>query len=560
MFTRTIAPLFTLFLTIAIFTVGCGDNGSSTSPSTINSNSSQGSSCLGYFKIIPGEDLSSAEILPVRTSQFDVTPWAEISILSAEWDPSARTWTLTVQVTNPTPLTGYGVQAIFTDLGGKEMRWPDGYLWMNIDIDPEDERVPFFAIEKDTLGREFVGLHSSTRDLVFYFPQGVDLWIPISFFLDAHLDEPRPDPMVEDMNMGYTPPPCMHSTVLAKIDDHQSPLEDLTVWVDLSPIGGSETEPMLDDGENDDGLAGDGIFGAQFTGGTFGELYTFTVYASDPEDNTAENDIWFSPIMYPPLPPLDFETLMQDQFCLLTQERLQVIEDQDEWLIFWDEFSVWDMPAPDVDFETKNVIAVCLGQRDNDCYSVNIDTFNYSQINCGVAVGYTETVPEDGCPCAEIITTPFHLVTASKTWFDTIFIGDIFIDCPADPCLDLFEIRSGTHGSSDVKNTSVIFDQAAWESWWAGSAGGGTPPPVDFETEMVIGANMGTQNSSGHYATVDSACWDDTMQLEITVGWHYPGEGCMVLWVMTNPWICYRTERTLLPYYFTTYDDVYRCD
>jgi len=516
--------------------------------------------CLGTFTVTPGENLDSAVIQRVRSAQFDVTQWADINIQAVLWDPDMRTWTLTVQVSNPTHFTGYGVQAIFTELGGKELRWPDGFVWMNTDIDPEDERCSFFAIEKDTPGREFPGLHSNTHDYVFYFPEGVDKWIPISFIIDAHLGGPRPEPMVEDMGMGYFAPPCYHSAVTAKVADHQSPTGDLSVWVDLSAIGGSSSEPMFDDGLNDDGDAGDGIFGAKFTGGNLGELYTLTIYARDPEQNMAENDVRYSPIEYSPLPPITFESFMQGPYCLFIDERLQVIEDETEWYSFWNEFAPWDMPIPVIDFLTYNVVAVCIGQRGNDCYSVNIDNIDYYSENCGVGVFYTETVPTPDCACKEIITSPFHLVLESKTYFDTAFVGGTFEDCPENPCLDLVEVASGTHGASVVKNTSVIMDQAAWESWWASSVGASEPPYIDFDTEMVIGVTQGEFPTSGYYPTVDSACWDDTMELEITVGWHIPGPTCNVMMVFTNPYAAYKTEKTMLPHYFTTYDDVYSCD
>jgi hypothetical protein len=516
--------------------------------------------CFGVFQIIPSEDMQSAEIVPIRVPQLDVTQYAEIDILEMQWDEVQRNWTLSVRVSNPTPFTGYGVRAIFTELGGKELRWPDGFEWLDLS-GSGDERYPFFAVEKSTPGREFVGHHACERDITFHFPEGVDKWIPITFFIDANLGEPRPDPMVEDLDMSYYPPPCQHATVTAHIDDHQTDTGYLAVWIDLNLMG-SGVEVMYDDGEHGDGLADDGIFGADFEGGTFGENYTLTVYARDPQGNTGENDIGYSPILYPPLPPITFETLFQGPFCLITEERLEVFSDQDSWLKFWDEFSPWDIPTPLYDFDKYRVIAVCLGEKPNDCYSVEINQVDWSSENCGWAVHYTETEPGENCECDEVLTSPFHLIKVNKAAFDIMFAGLTYEDpCtdPQDPCLDLIPVASGAYGTAIDRSTSVIMDKETWESWWAKSVGQGTAPEIDFETEMLFAVNMGVQNTSGYFATVDSACADDTDMLNITVGYHIPGENCMVLQVITYPYVVVSAKKTTLPYFWTTYEDVYDC-
>ena len=559
----TLLSLMILMLLLVSCSSGSGGSTQSILPDVSSphaANSSPGA-CLGAFRIIPADDLSSAEIVPIRSPQFDVTQWAQVEIIDMVWDPVLRNWTLTVQVSNPTKLSAWGVRAIFTDLGGKELRWPDGFTWLDLVEPPGPERYPFFAIEKTTPDRIFEGYHTSTQDLTFHFPYGVEKWIPMEFFLDANLFEPRPDPMVEDMNMGYFPPPCMHATVLATIGDHQSDTGELEVWVDLTSLGGSPQEPMFDDGEHDDWEAGDGIFGAQITDGNFGELYELIVYASDPEANFGENDIFYSPIGYPPLPPIAFETMFQDILCLLEEETLEVIRTQDEWDYFWEIFTPWDMPPPEVDFETKNVIAVCIGTRPDDCYSVEITGINWSSENCGWAVHYTETYPGPDCLCGDMVTSPFHLVTVNKTQFDIMFVGDTWEDpCTgtSDPCLDLFELASGDFSNQPLQTTTVIYDAVELADWWEKNLGSDVPE-VDFDSYMVIAVTMGGQSSSGHYPTIDSACVDLTEMLEITVGWHYPGPGCMTLPVMTAPYSVFTAEKVGNPYFWTTYDDIYEC-
>jgi hypothetical protein len=522
--------------------------------------------CLGYWTIIPSGDLSSAEITPVRTSQFDVTKWAKIDILDASWDEVLRNWTITVRVSNPTQFSGWGVQAIFTNLGGKELRWPDGFLWLDLDGNPGTERYPFFAIEKTTPDRIFPGYHMVIQDLTFHFPQGIDKWKPISFFIDAYLGGPRPDPMVEELQVAYFPPPCYHATVTAVVGDHQSSSAQLEVWADLTQLGLSDHEVMYDDGLHEDGAAGDNVFGAKFTGGVFGELYTLTAYARDPESNSAENDFYYSPIEFPPLPPIYFENVLKGDFCKLADERLEVIEDQAALEAFWTDFALPDMPMPDVDFETNVLAAVCIGSRPDDCYHVEITGVDWTSENCGWAVYYTETVPGPNCICGDVVTSPFHLILLGKTDFDIMFKGDIYIDpCsdPQDPCLDLLEVASGWNGVTDEQTMTVIKDEAAWKIWWDKENSNMYPPPdlpvVDFDKFMLLAVTMGWESSSGYSATIDSACKDDTGTLEIIVGFHIPGPTCMTLPVITHPWVVMSAERVDWPYYWTTYEDIYDC-
>jgi hypothetical protein len=563
MSSRSLVSAIIAIWLVLLLGISCSGGNRTANPTipSLSANNATPGMCLGVFRIIPSEDLASAEIVPVRTPQFDVTKWAKIEIIGAVWDEVLRNWTLTVRVTNPTKLTGWGVQAIFTNLGGKELRWPDGFTGLDLVEPPGAERYPFFAIEKTTPKREFVGFHVCMQDLTFHFPEGVDKWKPIEFFIDAHLVDPRPEPMVEDLQMAYFPPPCYHSTALAKIGDHQTPTNALGVWVDLSPLGGSDVEPMFDDGNHDDFAVGDGIFGAKFSGGIFGELYTLTVYAQDPEFNKGENDIFYSPIEYPPLPPVYFETLMQGPLCLLTEETLAVISNQDEWDYFWSIFSVWDMPPPQVDFDQYRIVAVCIGERPDDCYSVEVTNVDWTSENCGWAVYYTETYPGPDCKCNDFVISPFHLVLVNQAGFDIMFKGDTYEDpCSgtSDPCLDLFEVASGQFCNEMQQTMTLIKDQASWETWWD-KVVGGTPPSIDFENEMVYAITMGEQTSSGHFPTLDSACIELTEMLKITVGWHVPGAGCITLPVMTSPYAVYSSKKVGNPETWETYVDEYEC-
>ncbi len=133
-----------------------------------------------------------------------------------------------------------------------------------------------------------------------------------------------------------------------------------------------------------------------------------------------------------------------------------------------------------------------------------------------------------------------------------------------NPCLELTKVADGFHSYFYTKTMQIIYDQSTWEAWWVTAQGSVTPQPptpkIDWETNMVIAVTMGDFNSSGYYPTIDWACFDENDELEIHVTWHYPGPGCMVLWVFTQPWLAVSAERHEVSHYWTEEEDIYPCD
>ena len=201
------------------------------------------------------------------------------------------------------------------------------------------------------------------------------------------------------------------------------------------------------------------------------------------------------------------------------------------------------------------------GSHDNDCEDMSITMYEWDFDGDGT-YDVSGTGSSAGHKYTQVGTYHVMLrVTDDEGDTDTL-------DSPLDivvmediDCLDLFEIGTSTYGKAQSASCTVIKDQATWEAWWASTVNSPpNPPAINWTTEMVIGVTMGQCNTSGFFPTVDSACFDDSDELEITVGRHIPGVGCMVLMVITHPWIAVKVDRYNNPYYFTTYNDVYKCD
>ena len=495
-----------------------------------------------------------AKELP-REAGFDVTPWAQVIILSANWVPSERNWYITAQVRNTSQFKGYGVWAVFTEMGQKVLRNIDGFIYYG----PQQKRVPFVALRKDAPFREFPPYHVESHEVVIHWPDGVDSWAPIEFYLDAAWPNPRALPMVEDLSQGNFPPPCYHYAIRAHVSDFQSPSSELTVWADLSSYGAGDNVPMFDDGKHADLDPGDGIFAAEFDPGSIFGTYTFTVYAKDPQNNAMENDLLFGPIEFPPLPPIQWETLEQGTQSGIHEEKFELIKDHDSWVAFWDlhTSNVFPPPPlPDVDFATKMIAVVMLGPKPNSCYTTEITNVDWSSENCGVMVYYDIVIPEPDCTCFDVVNYPFHFITVPISEFEYGFKGEeVALEC----CLEWEELSKGTHCAITEQGEWQFTDYASYEAFWEQLTGGGGAPDVDFDTQMVFAFTQGTKPSTGYYIKLIDICLNDAGQLDVNYHRMIPGASCMVLWVLTTPYLVVAAEKDDTPVIFSGIDEVYEC-
>lgn len=541
--------------------VGCSESGESPSVPLQEAAWSDGQSFAPQHYILnfnPDDwTVTLNEVDQPREALFDVTDWAEIQITDAEWIPSERNWYITAQLKNTTPLKGFGVWTVFTELGEKVIRDIDGFIYYGI----ESKRVPFIALNKDAPQREFPGYHIEEHTFVIHWPMEVNNWQPIEFYIDASWPKARVKPMVEDLQQANFTPPCYEYAIRAQVLDFQSTSEELTVWADLSSYGEGDHVVMYDDGEHEDLEENDGIFAAIFGPGSIFGTYTFTVYAQDPEGHGMENDLFFAPISFPPLPPIDWETIAKGQQSGIHEERFEIIEDDDSWTTFWDQHSSYIIPPPDkpeINFDQYMVGVVMLGEKPDSCYGVNVTKVNYSTINCGIMVDYDEIIPEDDCVCADVITYPHHFVKISKSWMEVGFKGTIeYLVCD---CLEWDELQKGTHCQVFTKEEWLITDEPTLVDVYHQLFGPDTGiPNINFDEQVVIVMTQGSCPSTMYYIKVDDICQNQVGEYEIVYHRMIPGENCMVLWVMTSPYMIIVAEKNPDLPIFKGDDVVYPC-
>jgi len=96
----------------------------------------------------------------------------------------------------------------------------------------------------------------------------------------------------------------------------------------------------------------------------------------------------------------------------VSESREVVVRSADEWTRLWHEHAGADADPPAVDFDTHMVLGVFLGARKTGGYAVEITEVELTASD--VVVKYTETKPGPGAMLAQVITSPFHLVSVTR--------------------------------------------------------------------------------------------------------------------------------------------------
>ncbi len=91
--------------------------------------------------------------------------------------------------------------------------------------------------------------------------------------------------------------------------------------------------------------------------------------------------------------------------------RQAAIRDRDAWDVLWRTHAP-DRPQPAVDFSREIVVGVFLGLRPTAGYAV--DVVGFYEMGDDVVVQYRETTPARDSIAAQVVVSPYHIVTIPK--------------------------------------------------------------------------------------------------------------------------------------------------
>ena len=118
-------------------------------------------------------------------------------------------------------------------------------------------------------------------------------------------------------------------------------------------------------------------------------------------------------------PPL--ETIARGGLSGIERPREVVIRNDADWRALWRQHAS-DEPLPPVDFSTRTVVAVFLGSRTTAGYAVEIVRIDREKAAATVHV--RESRPQPDQMVAQVITSPFHIVSAPRLPEHVAFVHD----------------------------------------------------------------------------------------------------------------------------------------
>jgi len=521
---------------------------------------------LGKFRIILDEDAWELRVEPMydRGAEWNVTQYAEVDIVKTQWDGAKRNWTLTVSLKNNSPLTGYGVWGVFTELGAKEIVVTDGFIYTQ---PPDVKRVPVVAFAKDQVGRIFVSKHQDVRDIIIHWPEGVDKWFPIEFYVDAAWPNPRKMPVVENLDVKPEPGFSFIKSVLAYVKDWQEASKDLTVWADMSAVGGG-MPLMFDDGQHLDGAAGDDVFGGFFLDEAPSPgVYTFTVYAEDPLGHKFENDCK-SEFTGGSIPDkcFDYTVLREGSHGKIHAFQELCIEDkvafQDYWMANFGDIT----ELPDIDFDAYRVAAINMGGCSSSGHIIRMDRICIDPwVDClCINVDYIREHPGVSCITLPVGTSPYWIGSFPKTIHMVHFFGmDYTYNCPnGDASLNHWLITEGGECNIISPKEFYIDNQTDWESFWANLTGtSDMPPDVDFGQYSVVAVTMGIQERGMYFPDLRRVLLVSGSSPKYVAHYNYvyPDAGCYSTYIPTVPYGIWKIEKPDYPLEFDRSDVEMTC-
>lgn len=123
---------------------------------------------------------------------------------------------------------------------------------------------------------------------------------------------------------------------------------------------------------------------------------------------------------------VNVDQIDRGQYGQIVEGTQRVLRDEEAFASFWERLHAGRDPVPDrpeVDFETRIVVAIVQGQRPTGGYRVEIDEVWASEDERQIQVQFTETVPGEGCAVTQALTSPYVLVAVETKSEEVTFSG-----------------------------------------------------------------------------------------------------------------------------------------
>jgi uncharacterized membrane protein len=105
-------------------------------------------------------------------------------------------------------------------------------------------------------------------------------------------------------------------------------------------------------------------------------------------------------------------TLARGDSSGIVGSRRAVVRDAEDWRALWVDHAGPEMPVPEVDFGSRMVAAVFAGERPTPGYEIEIT--GTGRAGRALVLAVTERSPAAGTVAAQMLVSPFHIVTLPR--------------------------------------------------------------------------------------------------------------------------------------------------
>ena len=252
-----------------------------------------------------------------------------------------------------------------------------------------------------------------------------------------------------------------------------------------------------------------------------------------------------------PAPPPDcqeqlpFEPILHGVHSGIHEPYELRITNWDQFMNLWNAHTsnMWPKPpAPEINFELNDLIAVGLGNRPTGGFEAEIFKICYLA-DQSIGVYYRERIPGPDCPVEQIVTQPFDWVVMPKHQLPIHFFKhEEVYNCGQTGCeepLMFYPIDEGPH-TGHSPGEFVFTNADNFHAFWQAHKPDTQPPQVNFQEQMVLAMLIGERPTTGYYVETVEVCLNGLNdpsgpRIDVTYVENVPGPNCPVEPVVTTP-------------------------
>ena len=245
-----------------------------------------------------------------------------------------------------------------------------------------------------------------------------------------------------------------------------------------------------------------------------------------------------------------------------------------QWEDFWAQHGE-NRPAPEVDWSNEYVIALLPDDKPTTGFWIRVDCVrlledpSYGRIT---QVEYTLMIPGETCIVEPVVTQPFFYFAVPQLFNsrpEFIMHEEVYECEPPPDCQEIRPLAEGPHSNIHHPVENRFLSPLSWANFWQVHSPNTLPPEVFWPEEQAFALMLGDRPTSGFWIRLDCVRYfmDDPgapERIEVEYTEMIPGPDCMVLQVITQPFLFFASPRfgdnSATPVDYIKHEEVYSCE